>query len=325
MTIWYPDVSNYNKSMPLEAGTVAVCAKASEGTGYTDPYYGHFKAEAARVGAVFFGYHFLHAGYGAAQADHCFAVTGPGINIMIDQEPTGSSNPSVQDAVDFAVRYRQHGGLCTVDYLPKWYWGQIGSPALAPLRSSGLHLVSSSYVTYSDNGSGWQPYGGSTPEIWQYTDRQPYSGLLVDFNAYRGTVDQLKTLLGYTSVVTPPPPPPPPPPPVVPPGEIFMDLISVSPDPTQPGSTGTTGFFGVYEGLGVVHFDQATWKDSGPAYVTRYGPVKPVSLDYYNRVSAMSGKTAISLTDAQVAALGAAIGAAVKLPAFPTTVTGTFK
>ena len=28
MTIWYPDVSNYNGFMPLESGTVAVCAKA---------------------------------------------------------------------------------------------------------------------------------------------------------------------------------------------------------------------------------------------------------------------------------------------------------
>lgn len=49
MTIWYPDVSNHEGAMPLQAGTVAVCAKASEGVGYTDAFYGHYKAEAGRV------------------------------------------------------------------------------------------------------------------------------------------------------------------------------------------------------------------------------------------------------------------------------------
>jgi len=206
MTIWYPDVSNHEGAMPLQAGTVAVCAKASEGTGYTDPFYGHYKAEAERVGAVFFGYHFLHAGNGAAQADHCFAVTGPGVNVMIDHEPTGSSNPTVQDAVDFAVRYRARGGLCSVDYLPRWYWanpigaaaGGMGSPSLAPLAAAGLSLISSSYTTYSDTGPGWAGYGGLSPVIWQYTDALPYSGQPVDFNAFRGTVADLKALLGYT-------------------------------------------------------------------------------------------------------------------------------
>lgn len=210
MTIAYPDVSNHEGAMPLEAGTVAVCAKASEGTGYIDPYYGHYRSEAQRVGAVFFAYHFLHAGNGAAQADHCFSVTGPGVNAMIDHEPTrlpdGTlSVPSVQDAVDFAVRYRQRGGLCTVDYLPHWYWsnpigspdGGMGSPSLAPFATAGLSLISSSYTTYSDTGPGWAGYGGLSPVIWQYTDALPYSGQSVDFNAYRGTVDQLRALLGY--------------------------------------------------------------------------------------------------------------------------------
>lgn len=316
MTIEYPDVSNFQSAMTLAAGTVAVCAKASEGTGYTDPYFGHYKAEAARLNAVFFGYHFLHQGNGAAQADHCFAVTGPGINIMIDQEPTGSSNPTVQDAVDFAVRYRSLGGLCTVDYLPRWYWGNLGSPGLSAFAANSLGLVSSSYTAYSDSGPGWSPYGGLTPDIWQYTDRQPYSGQAVDFNAFRGTVDQLKTLLGYAHAT------PPPPPPAVPPGEIFMDLISVTPDPTGPAGNTDTGIFGVYEGLGVIHFDPGTWKASGAAYVARYGPVKPVNPTFYNAAVAMGAKTAISLTDAQVAALGAAIGAAVKLPS-KVTLTGT--
>ena len=198
MTIAYPDVSNHEGAMPLQPATVAVCAKASEGTTYTDPYYGHYRAEASRVGAVFFGYHFLHAGNGRAQADHCFSITGPGVSMMIDMEPTTGSNPSVQDALDFAARYRARGGLCTLVYLPRWYWQQIGFPSLASLAAAGLSVVASNYTAYSETGPGWAGYGGIEPVIWQYTDKLPYSGQSVDFNAYRGTIADLQALLGYT-------------------------------------------------------------------------------------------------------------------------------
>jgi hypothetical protein len=199
-TIAYPDVSNYEGPMPLQAGTVAVCAKATEGTGFVDEQYAHFKAEAARVGAVFFAYHYLHPGGGAAQARFCFGVVGRGVNVMIDHEPTGGVMPSLQDAVDFAVQLRSLGALCTLDYLPHWGWQQLGSPSLAPLASAGLSLASSSYTAYSDTGVGWQSYGGMSPVTWQWTDSQPYSGTHVDFNAYRGTLDQFRALLGLKTL-----------------------------------------------------------------------------------------------------------------------------
>lgn len=198
MTIWYPDVSNHEGAMPLESGTVAVCAKASEGTTYADPYYGHYKAEAARVGALFFAYHFLHEHSGAAQASVCHGIVGSGINVMIDLEPTAGNNPTLQDAVDFATEFRTLGGLCTLVYLPHWYWQQLGSPSLAPLAAAGLSVVASNYTAYAETGPGWAGYGGLNPVIWQYTDALPYSGQSVDFNAFRGTVAGLQALLGYT-------------------------------------------------------------------------------------------------------------------------------
>lgn len=207
MSIFYPDVSNHQGSMALEAGTVAVCAKASEGTGYTDPYYGHYKSEATRVGAVFFGYHFLHAGSAASQAMECYRATGRGTNVMVDMEPimnaTGgyASKPTLADCLGFVQQLRSMGGLCTLVYLPSWYHLGLGEPSLEPLTAAGLHLVSSDYTTYSDNGAGWQPYhtGGPVPAVWQYTETLSYSGQKVDFNAYRGTVEQFKDLLGYNS------------------------------------------------------------------------------------------------------------------------------
>lgn len=202
-TIYYPDVSNHQGEMPLQAGTVAVCAKASEGATYADPTFEHYQQEAARVGAVLFGYHFLRQGGGAAQGAWCFKLVGRGVNVMIDLEPVKDaagnyiSKPTVADAVAFAAAYRSAGGLCTLVYLPHWYWQELGSPDLAPLRNAGLSLVSSNYTTYSDTGPGWAAYGGSSPAVWQYTDALTYSGKAVDFNAFRGSIDQLKALLGY--------------------------------------------------------------------------------------------------------------------------------
>ena len=229
MTIWYPDVSNHEGAMALEAGTVAVIAKATEGTGYVDPFFEHFKSEAARVGAMFGGYHFLHAGNGAGQARFCFQHVGPGVPVMIDLEPTTGSMPTVQDGLDFAAEFRALGGICSLVYLPHWYWQQLGSPSLLPLALADLGLVSSGYTAYSDSGPGWTPYGGVTPAVWQYTDALAYSGQSVDFNAYRGTIDQFKTLLGYNAPHPAPIPAPPAPP--TPEGEAMV-ILSI---PNSPG------------------------------------------------------------------------------------------
>lgn len=101
-----------------------------------------------------------------------------------------------------------------------------------------------------------------------------------------------------------------------------VDLISVTPDPTNPSNPSSTGIFGVYEGLGVIHFDGTTWAKSSAAYVAQYGPVKPVSVDFYNRAVALSGRVQFVLTDAQVAALAADIAAGIHFPASPTVFTG---
>lgn len=210
MTISYPDVSNHNGDMPLQAGTVACFAKSSEGTGYRDPYYLHYKSEAQRVGALFGAYHFLRQGDGAGQARFAYSIVGPGVPMMIDFEPEYDQNgnpislPSLADAIAFRDTYRALGGLVRVNYLPRWYWaGHLGSPSLSYLAD--LALVSSDYEAYSDAGPGWAPYGGLTPAIWQWTDKQPYSGQQVDFNAFRGTVDQFRVLLGLGSGLQPSP------------------------------------------------------------------------------------------------------------------------
>jgi Putative peptidoglycan binding domain/Glycosyl hydrolases family 25/PASTA domain len=217
MTVYYPDISSFQAGINL-AGWHAVAVKATQGTGYTDPYWGTFRTRAASAGAYFFGYHFLEEGNGSGQADHYFAVAGK-TPCMIDFEPTTGSNPQLGDAEAFCDRLRSHGCACNMVYLPRWYWGNLGSPSLSGLTGRKLHLVSSDYVGYNDSGPGWSPYGGMAPAVWQYTSTLSTGGCSqVDCNAYKGTFAQLAAMVGGT----PPPPAPPKPAPPPPAGDVVV-------------------------------------------------------------------------------------------------------
>jgi hypothetical protein len=221
MTIFFPDVANFQRGLVIQPGTVFVWAKATEGTTFKDDTYLGFKAQAAKVGAGFGAYHFLHAGNGVAQADFAFSVVGGGVPIMVDVEPTGSSYPTVDDVKAFTARYRALGGTCEVMYYPKWYWSSQGS---RDLSTTGLKLISSGYPAgYSDSSANWDPYGGLTPFQWQFTDSYEYGGLRVDFNAYKGTIDQYLVAIGAKTAT----PTPPPPAPVPNPEEDIMVLLSI--------------------------------------------------------------------------------------------------
>jgi hypothetical protein len=195
VTIFFPDISSYEAGLTIQPGTVAVIAKATEGTYYRDAQYANFKAQAARVGAVFSAYHFLKAdGNAAGQADYCHAMVGS-TPVMLDVETEGTSKPTVGDVGAFIARMRELGGRVWGVYFPQWYWQQVGGN----LASLGVAIVSSNYTTYSDSGPGWAPYGGASPAAWQYTDKQPYGGQSVDFNAFKGTAAELAALINGTT------------------------------------------------------------------------------------------------------------------------------
>lgn len=195
--IQFPDISHYQGNIDL-TGAQVVVAKATQGATYTDPLYGRNKAEAARVGALFVAYHWLDTSDAGAQARHAFAVVGADVPLMIDDE---QGTISVPHTLAFVDAYRTLGGLVALEYAPRWVWWKSGQPDLRPFTAAGLHLVSSSYpqAGYTATGPGWAPYGGVTPTIWQYTDARPFNGQRVDFNAYRGSADQLRALLYGTA------------------------------------------------------------------------------------------------------------------------------
>lgn len=202
MTIFFPDISSYEAGLTIQPGTVAVVAKATEGTYYQDAQYANFKAQAAHVGAVFSAYHFLKAGNGAGQADYCHTMVGS-TPVMLDVETEGASKPTVADCAAFIARMHALGGRVWGAYFPQWFWQQVGGS----LASLDVAIVSSNYTAYSDSGPGWAPYGGVTPVIWQYTDKQPYGGQTMDFDAFKGTVAELAALINGTTVPTPTPTP----------------------------------------------------------------------------------------------------------------------
>lgn len=212
MTIYFPDISSFQGGISL-SGALAVAVKLCEGTGYVNPYYASQALEAQRRKSFQLGYHFLHQGNGAAQGDFAHAHAGA-VPMMVDAEPlTGldgtpnprsalvsdpemmrgvklSSAPSIADICAFTDEYRAKGGVLHWVYLPRWYWLEMGSPSLAPLAERGLLLWSSQYTSYTDAGSGagWQPYGGMTPQCWQYTASLSFGGIAnVDFSAFRGS------------------------------------------------------------------------------------------------------------------------------------------
>lgn len=191
MTTFYPDVSNYQPRLSL-TGALAVCAKASQGVGYVDPYYIGFKGQAKALGIPQSAYHWLDTAPAVDQARHAFSVVGSKVPLMIDDE---QNVVVVAHTLDFVAEYRRLGGLVTLEYLPRWIWERSGKPDLRPLAAAGLSIVSSNYSEpYSDHGVGFQPYGGVTPGTWQYTSTQMFNGQLCDFNGFPGTVEQLAAL-----------------------------------------------------------------------------------------------------------------------------------
>jgi GH25 family lysozyme M1 (1,4-beta-N-acetylmuramidase) len=193
MTIFFPDISAFQPGISL-AGIPAVIIKATEGSTWTNSDYRAACTRAAVKGIPAFAYHFLHSGNILAQAQHAFSVTGKR-PLMLDWEPTGTSRPSVADARSFVDQYRALGGIVYALYLPHWYWQQIGSPSLSSFVSRRMFLVSSQYTAYSDSGPGWNGYGGLAVRVWQYTSTRNFSGFnSVDFNAFKGSVAQLKSL-----------------------------------------------------------------------------------------------------------------------------------
>lgn len=174
------------------AGAPVVIAKATEGSSFVDPAYSNFHKQADAAGVPFMGYHWVNTDPIASQARNAFNMMRS-TPCMWDAEAAGVT---VARLADLTATYRALGGVVHMVYLPRWWWhDHMGAPDLSPLVHLGLNLVSSNYTAYSDSGPGWTPYGGMTPVQWQYSDNTPFNGKSVDFNAFKGTAQEYRTLI----------------------------------------------------------------------------------------------------------------------------------
>lgn len=194
MTVFFPDLSNWEPNLNLEPGTVAVVAKATEGDYYKDASFSRFQSEAHALGAIFSGYHFLISNIDPALQAKWYHDFAGNIPCMLDVETEGASHPSVDQCLAFMDALKGLGGRVWGVYFPRWYQGQVGGD-LGALERAGAVVVSSNYTSYSDTGPGWDAYGGATPRVWQYTNSQSYGGAPCDFNAFRGSVQELSDLI----------------------------------------------------------------------------------------------------------------------------------
>jgi hypothetical protein len=211
VTIFGPDLSSYQNGLDLSRLSAAsfVIAKTTEGTFYTDSGYQGWRQQAARLGKPFVWYHFLSGEDARAQVAHTLANVGdaslPG---MLDVEPAGAFSPTLAQVIAYVDAAHAAGLNLRLVYLPRWFWQELGSPNLTPLADRGLALISSAYPGGSgspqqlypgDSAAGWQPYGGMTPALYQYTNQAADGGQALDYNAFKGTAADFAALLGGTT------------------------------------------------------------------------------------------------------------------------------
>jgi hypothetical protein len=194
--------------------------KATQGSTFVDPTWATVFQTAKAINFPIVAFHYVDTTDPATQAQNAASVTSAKqVGWMLDFEH-GSGDINNFQAV--LAAFRAAGLNVVLDYLPRWYLQQIGSPTLtgvpglvASAYPGGAGYASTIYEAGGgDQGDGWQPYDGATPVIWQFTDSALVAGITVDADAFVGSVPDLLTLLGVTAppppVPTPPPAPPPP-------------------------------------------------------------------------------------------------------------------
>lgn len=207
MTCFIPDISNNDGAGLSMAdfaaeGFAGLFAKVTQGSDFQDETWPAYRDAALAAGLQVAGYHYADTSDPTAQvANYQQWVGDPGIAVMIDFE---DDSGDITNYWALVAAFNAVGLRVTLSYLPQWYWQQIGSPDLslvpgliASSYPGGTGYASDLYTAGGgDSGPGWNPYGGATPVIWQFTDQASIAGNTLDANAFRGTPADLAALLG---------------------------------------------------------------------------------------------------------------------------------
>lgn len=165
-----------------------VFLKATQGIDYVDPEYVGWARNPG--GLIEVPYHYLTRDPWTNQAAFFKSVVGNVPAMMLDMEQGGPVNGA--EGLLAVSAFHAPGFLVDL-YLPHWYWLQMGSPDLTrwPIRN----LIASAYPSTApgyasalypgDGYSGWNEYGGRTPDVLQFTDNAIVGGQHVDADAVK--------------------------------------------------------------------------------------------------------------------------------------------
>jgi hypothetical protein len=188
--------------------------KATEGTKTRHVRYGEALNRARTAGMAFMGAYMIprtpgNNGHGSvpAQVNYFLSYldaqtpwwrTQQEFFIQVDTEHWGYDDVAPQYGAQVCALLRGQTGKWVVHYAPRWAYGDT-IPGDDPLWASsyGANPAVPYRQAYpGDNSSGWAPYSGRTPTILQYgSSLRIGSQPTCDGNAFRGTIDQFRTLV----------------------------------------------------------------------------------------------------------------------------------
>lgn len=203
------DVSNYQADLTEQhfrnaknEGIEFSIALATDGTGFQNFMFSRQLDWGRKVGMLTASYHYVRDASISQQIANIKRTVPTDCPVIPDSE-TGSGGIGVLNNIISALL--NEGYRVPIEYLPRWYHQQIGSPWLG---DRGRPLWASWYPDYvrrnKENGAAmlpssvWSGYGGAAVAIVQFTSSGAAAGYgrALDLNKFRGTRDELATLLG---------------------------------------------------------------------------------------------------------------------------------
>jgi hypothetical protein len=168
------DPSKWNWPAMRAAGVIAVIAKATDGTRYTNPYFLATRQCARAMGLSFAAYHFAEWGDPGAEARYFMSVAGPDAKVL-DSETNGNVAWQNQFLTDLGLAGNQE-----LDY---------GSASTLPRTGIRSMLWPASYGR--DYGFG---------DCWQDTDALRVNGcpVALDASEWVGSVADYDSFFGST-------------------------------------------------------------------------------------------------------------------------------
>jgi GH25 family lysozyme M1 (1,4-beta-N-acetylmuramidase) len=192
---------NVDWAAQWNAGRRFVWAKATEGTGYKNPYFAQQYNGSYNVGMVRGAYHFAlpNSSSGATQANY-FATNGGGWSrdgktlpgaLDIEWNPYGAAcYGKTQSAMvtwirDFLNQYRARTGRDAVIYTATSWWTECTG------NYAGFASANPLWIARYASAVGTLPAGWSYYTMWQYTSSGPTVG---DHDKFNGALDRVVAL-----------------------------------------------------------------------------------------------------------------------------------